>query len=142
MPYLTESNAIIHAGVSGISLPTTYSWTSLEGGDVQAETVNTMPGGMQPAISLGGPAKRTDITVKRPHDPALQQNVLALENHAGKRAAWVSYTHLDPDGNKVGKTYTMNGTLKEVQRPNYDANGTGVAYLTLVITPDAQGTSS
>jgi|SRR5581483_172257 len=140
--YLTEQQALIKAGVNQVALPSVFSWTSLEGGDVEAQTVNTLPGGMQPAVALGGPAKRNAVTVKRPYDTTTDNVIVQLENQVGKSGAWVSFTLLDAEGNPGAHTETITGVLKQVLRPNFDANGSAVAYLSLVIDPNAAATRS
>lgn len=147
MPIIREDQAFIAVQVGGVnaldSEDTTFSqlssavptsgWTSLEGGDVEAEDVFTRPGRMKPGINLGGPSKRSDATVKVQYSTTLDPIIQKLEALAGKRSMAVSWTLLDADGNTNGSTNTLTGVLKQVMRPNFDANASGAAFLTLVM---------
>jgi hypothetical protein len=132
MPHLRQDQAQIQAGVSGFALPSS-SWQSLDGGDVQANTLNVRPGGFLATHSLGGPAKRNDATIKRLYGTTLHNNITTLEALCGQARMWISYTPLDADGNVNGQTVTIVGTLKQAQRPTWDANTSSPAILTLVM---------
>jgi len=133
-----EDQFIIHVGVSGIALPSTFSWTSKEGGDLTSDSVYTRPGGLQPGIQLGGPSSRSDCTVKRQYTSNLDGGgfVTQLSNVCGNAAMWVSWTPIDGNQNPNGNTHLLTGILKEVQVPQYDANATGAGFLTLVMACD------
>jgi hypothetical protein len=132
MPFLRQDQAEIHAGVNDVPLPA-FVWQSLSGGDVQSNTLNVRPGGFLSTYSLGGPVKRNDATVKRLYGSSIHENITALENACGTSRMWISYTPLDADGNPNGTTVTLVGTLKQVQRPTFDAETSGVAVLTLIM---------
>jgi hypothetical protein len=137
MTYLREDQFLIHAGVNGVSIPSVHSWQSKEGGDVQSDAVVTHPGGMLGAITLGGPNKRSDVTVKRIFQDTDMPFVRPLEQACGNSRGWVSWTPLDADKNPVANsTMTLNGVLKEVQSPQGNANATGPANLGLVFSVD------
>ena len=133
--YIREDQFLIHAGVDGVSLPRTHSWQSKEGGDVQSDAVVTHPGGMKKAITLGGPNKRSDATVKRMFTDTLMPYVTQLENACGNAGMWVSWTPMDANGVAIpNTTVTLTGVLKEVQVPPANANSTGEAALALVMS--------
>jgi hypothetical protein len=88
---------------------------------------------MRPGINLGGPAKRTDVTAKVQYSPNLDAILPTLETFAGKRSMAVSWTILDADGNVNGATNTISGVLKQVMRPNFDANASNAGFLSLVM---------
>lgn len=135
--YIREDQFLIHAGVNGVSFPPVHSWQSKEGGDLQSEAVVTHPGGMSPAITLGGPNKRTDCTVKRVYTDTMQGFIQPLEQVCGNARMWVSYTPLDT--NKVpipNSTITITGILKEVQVPPANSNTAAEAVLGLVMSCD------
>lgn len=134
--YISASRAMIHAGVSTVTLPTIKSWSSYEGGDLQGATSVLQPGGMVSSVAMPGPATRTNVTVKRPMTDALQKKTKDLEKAVGRYRAWASYTTLDNDGNPNGPTVTRNGFLKEVQTPTWDAKAGEPAYLGLVLELD------
>jgi hypothetical protein len=138
--FLREDMAIIHAGVTGINFPSVkHSWTSLEGGTVEANSVFTRPGGMQPGFHIGGPSERGDITVKRQFTPDLGPWVATLEDACGTAAAWCSYTLLQRDGSMVvGSLVTISGVLKSLVRTNFDANNSAAAFFGLVIAVNQQ----
>lgn len=133
MPLLRQDQAAISVTVTGVALPFIKSWTMLEGGDVEAEDTKTRPGGMLPQVNLGGPSSRSDCTVTRNYSAALHPYIVQLENVAGRAAMKVAYTILDANGVPSGPTVTMTGILKTVTRPNFDANATGAAFLSLVM---------
>jgi hypothetical protein len=137
MPYLRADQAEIHVGVNGINFPATR-WQALDGGDVQAKSLNTRPGGIMPAVSLGGPTSRTDATVKRLYGTHVHAYVVALENVCGQARMWISYTPLDADGNTNGAKITMVGSLKQVNHPSLDANSSSAGVLSLVMDCDVE----
>lgn len=114
----------------------------MSGGDVEADTRNIRPGGILGARSLGGPSKRTDVTVKHLYDVGHGSNsfhffIKQLDDVCGFASMTVSYTPLDADGNpNRNKTVAYTGTLKSVQHPTFDLNSTNPATLTLVMDAD------
>lgn len=131
-----EDTAIIHCSVSGVNFPSTYSWTSVQGGDISSESVYTRPGGMNPGVQLGGPKTRSDLTVKRQYTTALDPYLEQLEAAAGGARMSVTWKTLDADGNPNGNAHTLTGVLKEVQWPQFDANANAASFLTLVMACD------
>ena len=117
------------------TLPYVVSWTTLEGGDLESEDTKTRPGGMQPQVNLGGPTTRTDATVTRPYTNELHPFVKPLEDAAGNSAMSISWVILDSTGARPSSApvITLHGILKNVTRPNWDANATGTAFLSLVM---------
>ncbi len=143
--FLRSDQALISAGVFdahgvAVALPT-GSWSIYQGGDIEAEDVFTRPGGMLPGQNLGGPSKRTDITVERQYTTALHAVVQQLESLAGKADAWASYTPLDANGNPNGDTHKISGVLKSVMVPNFDANSANAVFLGLVIGANTEASS-
>jgi len=135
--YIREDQFMIHAGVNGVSFPGTFSWQSKEGGDVQSDAVVTHPGGMLGSITLGGPNKRTDATVKRMMTDTLMPFIQPLERACGHARMWISWTPMDADGNRIpNSTITLNGILKEVQIPPANANTAAESVLGLVMSCD------
>lgn len=137
MPNLKrEDQWLIKVGVTGVNLPKVFSWTTMTGGDLDAEDVKTRPGGMLNQISLGGPSTRNDCTLERNYSNALHPFIVQLENVAGRAAMWASYTPLDGNGNPDGPTVTLTGKLKTVKSPDKNANNTNAAFLQLVMSCD------
>lgn len=140
--YLRQDQATISVPVLPVALPFVKSWASLEGGDLESEDVKTRPGGMVGQVNLGGPTTRTDATVMRPYTKELHPYVVALENIAGQGTMHVTYSILDANGNVIGPTVTITGILKNVTRPNFDSNASGVAMLSLVMGCDVASSIS
>lgn len=146
--YLRQDQATISVptlqGPQGaISLPFVKSWATLEGGDIEAEDTKTRPGGMVGQVNLGGPSTRTDATVTRPYTRELHPFLQRLESAAGNGAMTISWTILDARGSAAGgKTFAINGILKNVTRPNWDSNTAGAAMLSLVMGCNVDGTQS
>ncbi len=136
--YLREDQATISVDIPDLpgNLPQVKSWTSLMGGDLESADVKTRPGGMVGQINLGGPTTRTDATVTRPYTNELHPHIVDLENIAGTAHMTIHYSILDTRGNVVGKTVAMTGILKNVTRPQFDANAENTAMLTLVMGCD------
>jgi hypothetical protein len=72
---------------------------------------------MQPAIEMGGPVTRSDVTVKRVYSDGLHAAYYALDAVTGKASMQASYTPLDANGNPAGDTFIYTGIVKQVMRP-------------------------
>jgi hypothetical protein len=131
--FVTNNEALISVTVSGVSLPAIFSWTTFQGGDVSASTSTLLPGGMQPALALPGPATRADVTVTAPYSLGFDAAVANLENAVGSSTMSASYQTLDADGNKNGNIITRSGYLKEVQIPSWDSKSGEAAMIGLVM---------
>lgn len=140
--YLRQDQATISVPVLPVALPYVKSWAALEGGDIESEDVKTRPGGLVGQVNLGGPTTRTDATVMRPYTKELHKYIVALENFAGQGTMHITYTILDATGNVIGPTVTLKGILKNVVRPNFDSNTSGVAMLSLVMGCDVAASIS
>lgn len=133
---IREDQFIIHVGVSGVSFPSTFSWTSKEGGDKTSEAVFTRPGGLMPGLQMGGPGSRSDCTVKRQYSTALDPWVKPLGDACGNARMYVSWTPIDANQHPNGDTHTLTGVLKEIQTPATDADTAAAGFLTLVMSCD------
>lgn len=146
--YVREDQAIISFAVTNpsalkVHIPSPYSWASFEGGDIEAEDVFTRPGGMKPGLNLGGPSKRSDVTIKTQYTSDWTGDVIvALENACGALAVSASWTRLDATGNKNGQSFNVTGILKSVQKPVFDANASGAVFIGLVIACDTEASTS
>lgn len=134
--YVREDQFFISVNVVGITFPFTSSWSSKEGGEVQANAVKSHPGGMLGEIALGGPASRSDCTVKRMYTEDLDSFIAPLEGMCGNARMSISWQELDVLGNLQGQPHVLTGYLKEVNIPNYDSNTAAVAFLTIVMSCD------
>lgn len=148
--WLREDMAHIHAGVifppgtskGGQSLPLTTSWTTLEGGIIEASNVFTRPGGMLPGLAIGGIVERSDITVTRQYTKDLAAFVVAMEDLCGNGSAWAAFRMLNRQKNEIGPWIHYSGILKSVVRTNLDANNSAAAFLGLVIALDQEAVSN
>jgi hypothetical protein len=134
--YLRQDQATISVPSLAVNLPYVKSWATLEGGDIESEDVKTRPGGMVGQVNLGGPSTRTDCTVQRPYTKEIHPYIVQLDNVAGRSAMKVTYSILGPTAAVIGPTVTLTGILKNVMRPNFDSNASGVAMLGLVMGCD------
>lgn len=128
-----EDQFMLQATVTGVALPSVFSWSEMDDGSVEAQDSKVWPGGMLNQQNLGGPATRADVTVMRPYSTALAPYIVQLENVVGRAAMQCSYTPLDANGNPDGPTMTITGILKKVTPPARNANNQSAAYLTLVM---------
>jgi|SRR5947209_112366 len=138
--FMREDQFLLQCSVAGVNLPIVYSWAEWEGGDVEGEDQKTRPGGMLPQVNLGGPATRTDVTMRRQYSAQLHPFIVALENVAGKASGTLSYTPLDANGNPNGGTVTITGILKNVVPPPKNANQANPAFLGLVFGVNQEAT--
>ena len=138
MPKFREDQAVVHAAVSGVNTPASLmleGWSSLDGGDPEANNVKVFPGNMLNQEDLGGVTTWTDLTIGRPYSDIVHPYYGQWANVNGRAAMWVSYTPKDANGNPAGGTYTYQGKLKAVRRPGYNAQNTGnAAFLVLVMS--------
>lgn len=140
--YLRQDQATISVPVLPVALPYVKSWATLEGGDLESEDVKTRPGGLVGQVNLGGPTTRSDATVMRPYTVELHPYIVALEEVAGLGTMHITYSILDTTGHVIGPTVTLRGILKNVTRPNFDSNASGVAMLSLVMGCDVASSIS
>lgn len=141
--YLRQDQATISVPKLSVGLPYVPSWAMLEGGDLESEDTKTRPGGMLAQVNLGGPTTRTDATVSRPYTKEIHPFLVPLEKFAGFGRMHITYTILGPNVNTgklttLGPTVTLTGILKNVTRPNWDANATGTAMFSLVMGCDVE----
>ena len=110
----------------------------LTGGETDSDELKYKPGGMAPAISLGGTVTVGQLIVSRIYELSRDHlQVHWLLGRVGKGKAVVNKAVLDPDGNAFGKPLVTKGVLKRVTPPEVDSNATGdVAVIELEITPD------
>lgn len=134
MALYRSDQARIGFQVPGVNLDI-VSWDTFEGGENQANNLNYMPGGMQPAVDLGGVPQRSDITITREWSDTLAGIYKPLDNLTGKGTCTVSYQTLDANGNPVpGALFTYTGVIKSVSRPNYDSASSVNGKLQVVIS--------
>lgn len=121
--------------VAGVSLPN-ESWDVLEGAEKTVEGLTVMPGGQLPQRALGGIAKRGPATLKKLWSAPTLLVFKELEEVAGQGLITITYS-VKPNAKApavFSETYT--GITGTVSRPNYDAEKSEVAYMTLMADLD------
>lgn len=132
MPSYRSDMGFISFQVAGVQLDS-VSWDAFDGGDLVVSSENYNPGGMAPAIALGGKRSRSDITIKRIWSDALIASYIALDNAGGKAAFTASYQTLAADHvTKVGSPIVYSGIIGNVSRPAYDSTSSSPVFLTVV----------
>lgn len=133
MPLYRSDQGHISVQVAGVTIDS-LSWDSFEGGDLTVESQNYNPGGMVPAVSMGGKRSRSQATIKRVWSDTLIGAYVALDNAAGIAAVTCSYQALAADRKTpVGSPITYTGTLGNVTRPNYDSMTSTPAQLQIIV---------
>jgi hypothetical protein len=110
----------------------------LTGGETDSDELKYKPGGMAPAISLGGTVTVGQLIVSRIYQLSRDHaQVHWLLGRVGVGQATVTKTILDPNKNAYGKPLVTKGILKRVTPPEVDSNATGdAAIIELEITPE------
>ena len=116
------------------SVPTdSVSWDTFEGGDIEPEMQNFNPGGMAPAVSMGGLRKRAPVVLTRQWDSTLRGMYLALDSAAGIRDATVTVSTLRNDKSREGNPIVYTGVLGKVTPPKRESTTSTPAMLTVEI---------
>lgn len=111
------------------------SWDYAEGGDLQPEMQTYNPGGMAPAIAVGGLRKRGDLTVRRAWSDTMIGLYKALDDAAGIAPVTVAITPIKADRKtSASKPITYTGILGKVTRPNAEAASSSVVYLEVTVS--------
>jgi hypothetical protein len=111
-------------------------WDVLTGGETDTDELTYKPGGMAPALSLGGVVTVGQVVISRLY--TLQRDhvlVHWLLSRVGKGDAVVNKAVLDPDGNAFGQPLVTRGKLKRVTPPEVDSTSTDAATIEIEITP-------
>lgn len=111
----------------------------LEGGEVTAEDLKYRPGGLAPAVSLGGGKTTGNITLSRLYDAVRDhQKMPTLFDKVGKGQVVAMKQLLDVDGNAFGRPITYRGTLTRATPPNADSESNNAGMLELEISVTGQ----
>lgn len=112
------------------------TWDKKSGGEVDSEEMRYKPGGMEPAISLGGSKNVGNVIVSRLYrlQRDHQELVPMLLAGAGKAKMQVSQLPLDIEGNAFGRPIVHVGTLKRVTLPEHDSESSDAAMIELEMT--------
>lgn len=111
---------------------------TMGGGEADSEESLYNPGGMAPAVSLGGRQTVGAVTVGRLYRLDRDHDLVRwLMSRRGKARATVSRQPLDVDGNPFGAPLVYTGTLKTVTPPDTDSEDSGPAIWTMTITTES-----
>jgi len=113
-------------------------WDAKTGGDVDSTEVKFRRGGRAGETSLGGPQTTSEVVLTRLNDldagdPALRKWLYA---RAGKARCKAIGLQLDRAGVASGEPETVNGSLKMVTSPPYDANASEASTWSVTISPE------
>jgi hypothetical protein len=131
-PRFRSDQSRIQLSVSGVTIDT-VSWDTFEGGDIEPEMQNYNPGGMAPAVSMGGLRKRSPITLTRNWDSTLRGSYLALDGAAGIAPTTVTISTLLADGTREGNPRVYTGVLGKVTPPRFESTSSAAAMLSVEI---------
>jgi hypothetical protein len=128
--FIREDMATITVMLNNV--PYGGSWKEAEGGNLEADVAKARPGGMGYEVSAGGPASRTDLTV-RTHLTDLTITWLTdFENECGMGDVNVTFGWLNRRRTALGTTTTRKGILQAVNLPNL-GTGADAGLLEIVI---------
>lgn len=108
----------------------------LSGGETDTDELTYKPGGMAPAISLGGTTTVGAVVVSRLY--RLDRDHLMIHRlleRVGVGDVVINKQPLDVDGNAFGKPLVYRGKLKRISPPEVDSTSTDAATIELEITP-------
>ena len=111
-------------------------WDVLTGGETDTDELTYKPGGMAPAISLGGIVTVGQLIVSRIYQ--LERDHLQVHwllGRVGKGNVVINKAVLDEDRNAFGQPLVTRGKLKRVTPPEVDSNSTDAATIEIEITP-------
>jgi hypothetical protein len=128
-----QDTFIVHMKCAGVR---TGVWDKKTGGDADSDELKYFPGGMVPAISLGGKKQPANIVLQRNYDKVQDHdNIGWLLDHVGRGLCHIHQRPLGLDGNPYGKNSVIwVGTLKRVTVPDVDSEGNAAAMLEVEIT--------
>jgi len=116
-------------------------WDKMSGGAVDSEETKYKPGGMAPAVALGGSVTVSNVTVERMFDNVRDLPLVPdIKNAVGKGAVTISRQTLDVDGNPYGTPIVWTGTLKQLTWPDPDSESSAAALIQLEISTDGKVT--
>ena len=113
------------------------TFDTFAGGEVSAEEVKYLPGGMEPEISLGGVTRTGNVTVTRLYrlkrDHARTRAVI---NRVGKLRAVVTKIPLDEDGNvfNASENDVYEGIVIRMTPPPTDSTANTPAFLEIEVS--------
>lgn len=132
MPLIREDQALITVSVGGVPYGT--AWNEAEGGNLEQDDAKARPGGMGMEQSAGGPASRSDLSVRINMDDIVAGWIPTHEaacNNVTEVVVGIAW--LGPDRLPLGTRLTRRGTLKAVNPPDL-GGGADVGLYELVVS--------
>lgn len=111
-------------------------WDTLGGGESDSEETKYRPGGMQPAVSLGGSRTIGNLTLARLLTREDWDFMHEAMNNTGVWRVTVSRQPLDADGNPFGRPLTYRGVLKTVTPGDTDSNSSDAQTWEIVVSTE------
>lgn len=119
--------------VQGVNLDL-QSWDTFDGGDIDPQMEEFLPGGMGDQVAMGGVRKRLPITMERAWDTTLIGAFLALDAASGVAPFTCAVSTLAADKTTViGKT-TYTGILGKVKMPARKNDDSKAGMLTVTLS--------
>lgn len=106
------------------------------GGKIDSEEVKHRNPITRRQTARGGLSTRGNVTLERECDAAAWALIPALEGSAGIDGVTAIRQMVGPRGETIGKPFSVTGTLKNVEYPDYDLNGNDVGMLSIEISSD------
>jgi hypothetical protein len=115
-------------------------WDKKTGGELDSDEVKYYPGGMNPAISLGGRKVPGNITLQRNYDLVQDHDKInTLYDAVGRGAVKVSQRPMDIDDNEgYGHSIIWTGKLKRVLVPDVDSESTTASLIEIEVSVDGE----
>jgi hypothetical protein len=134
--YIREDSCSITVLLAGNDLKLAGLWATAEGGDLEADSQKTRPGGLANQESAGGPASRNDMTATIQLSELTVGVVDKFEDACGKRRMDIKVEFRDPESTAVLDDIHRTGTVKSVATPDMDVNGSAISFLSVVMDCD------
>jgi hypothetical protein len=123
--------------VSGVSLDL-QSWDTFDGGDVDPQMEEFIPGGMGDQVAMGGFQKRQPITLTRAWDTTLIGAYIQLDAASGVAPFTLALSTLATDKTTVAAKTTYTGVLGKVTQPARKNDDSKAGMLTVVLSCNGQ----
>jgi hypothetical protein len=131
--YIREDMAEIRVWLDGV--PFGESWKEVTGGNLEADSAKARPGGMGNEVAAGGPASRTDLTVRTNMTDVVAGWHASFEPRVGIGGVTVQLAWMDRDRNVTATKTTRKGILAQANLPDM-GGGADVALYEIVVSCD------
>ncbi len=135
--YIREDMADIRFTCDGV--PYGDSWHSVAGAKLEGTDEKTRPGGMGMEVAIGGPAKRTDATLKTQLTDAVLAFHKTLEQKVVEAAPIkLAITYLDRLKAPTGQSQVYTGVIRSAALPDMNTDASTAGMYTVILTMDEQ----